>query len=86
MFDGNGGRRGKLKELAESHHGAEIYSLHDNGFSLAESQADITPIQKYVYTYAKQYHQERQQKRAKKNQQSSLKNAQGMTNGGIGGH
>lgn len=31
-------------------------ALHDNGFSLADSQAEMTPIQKYVYLKGREEH------------------------------
>lgn len=30
--------------------------LHDNGFKLAATQREMTPIQKYVYIKARAYH------------------------------
>lgn len=48
--------RGKLKEIAESGRGKEIFGLHDNGVKLADSQAEITPIQRFIYTLAKDHH------------------------------
>jgi hypothetical protein len=33
-----------------------VYGLHDNGVLLADSQAEITPIQRFVYTLAKDHH------------------------------
>lgn len=36
----------------------EVYGLQDNGVPLASSQADITPIQRFVYVMAKDYHTE----------------------------
>jgi hypothetical protein len=50
------GKRGKLREIAESSRGKEVYGLHDNGVLLADSQAKITPIQRFVYTLAKDHH------------------------------
>lgn len=30
--------------------------MHDSGFKLAETQREMTPIQKYVYIKAREYH------------------------------
>jgi hypothetical protein len=35
-----------------------IYGLQDNGVPLAETQRDITPMQRFVYTLAKDHHTE----------------------------
>lgn len=35
-----------------------VFGLHDNGVKLADSQAEITPIQRFVYTLAKDHHTE----------------------------
>ena len=56
MLDGNGGKREHLRELAESQHGQNIYALHDAGFKLADTQREMTPIQKFVYITAKDFH------------------------------
>jgi len=53
---GNGGKREHLRELAESEHGEAIYTLHDAGFSLADTQKELTPIQRFVYVVAKDHH------------------------------
>lgn len=36
--------------------GKEIYTLHDNGRKLFTSARDCTPIQRFVYVMAKNYH------------------------------
>lgn len=36
--------------------GEEIYTLHDNGRKLFTSPHDCTPIQRFVYVMAKNYH------------------------------
>lgn len=36
----------------------EIYGLQDNGCALAESQSEITPLQRFVYMLAKDHHTE----------------------------
>lgn len=32
--------------------------MHENGFKLADSQSELTPMQKYIYLRAKEYHEE----------------------------
>lgn len=36
--------------------GQEMYALHDNGRKLFTSPHDCTPIQRFVYVMAKDYH------------------------------
>lgn len=38
--------------------GEEIYILHDNGRELFSSPQDCTPMQRFVYVMAKNYHSE----------------------------
>lgn len=45
-----------MRELAESAYGQQIYGLNDNGILLAETQRELTPLQRFVYTLAKDYH------------------------------
>jgi hypothetical protein len=44
-----------LEQYAKSTHGQQLYSLHDNGFSLAETQREMTDAQRIVYLTAKGY-------------------------------
>lgn len=34
----------------------EVYGLQDNGIPLADSQAEMTPMQRFVYSLAKDHH------------------------------
>lgn len=43
-------------DFVESSQGQELYMLHDNGFKLAETQAELTPLQRFAYLLAKDYH------------------------------
>jgi len=45
--------------------GKEIYTLHDNGRKLFTSARDCTPIQRFVYVMAKNYHSEESDSSAK---------------------
>lgn len=56
MSRGDSGRRGKLRELAEGAFGQEFYGLHDNGVTFADSQREITPMQRFLYVLSKDYH------------------------------
>lgn len=38
--------------------GKEMYLLHDNGRKLFTSPADCTPMQRFIYVMAKDYHTE----------------------------
>jgi len=38
--------------------GEEMYLLHDNGRKLFTSPQDCTPMQRFVYILAKDYHQD----------------------------
>lgn len=69
--------RGKLREYAESPKGKEFYGLHDNGVKFAETQAEMTPLQRFVYTLAKDYHEEDHQEP----NPSGMKKAHGATRG-----
>jgi hypothetical protein len=33
-----------------------VYALNDNGIPLASSQAEMTPMQRFVYILARDYH------------------------------
>jgi len=35
-----------------------VFGLNDNGMVLAETQAELTPMQRFVYTLAKDHHTE----------------------------
>ena len=56
-----------LEQYAKSRHGKQLYLLHDNGFSLAESQSEMTEAQRVAYLTAKAYwtDKERSESRSK---------------------
>lgn len=35
-----------------------MFALHDNGFKLAETQREMTPLQRFIYALAKDHHTE----------------------------
>jgi hypothetical protein len=38
--------------------GKEMYLLHDNGRKLFESARECTPMQRFVYIFARDYHED----------------------------
>ena len=47
-----------------------MYGLHDNDFHLAETQAQMTPLQRFVYVLAKDHHTDDEYKKPSGFQQS----------------
>jgi hypothetical protein len=44
--------------VAESQFGNHFYALNDNNVPMAPTQAELTPVQRYVYIMAKDHHTE----------------------------
>lgn len=64
-----------LEQFAKSHHGQTIYQLHDDGFSIAETQSGMVYPQMVVYLTAKAYWTEKNREEAKSNSGSAGTNS-----------
>lgn len=53
-----------LEQYAKSKHGKQLYHLHDNGFSLAETQSGMTEAQRIFYLSAKGYWTEKERSKS----------------------
>jgi hypothetical protein len=59
----------------KSRHGAEMYYLHDEGIKLAETQSELTPLQRRFYLKAREYYNEKEkEKMEREKRKAKMKN------------